>query len=71
MPGKYRQNESRGSLPARTRAGLTGVIGGFSRGAGILEILALAGIGVLGLFLTVGYILVRAKKPRRTPKRPR
>lgn len=30
-------------------AGLTGVIGGFSRGAGILEFLALAGIGILGL----------------------
>ncbi|MFJ5224434.1 hypothetical protein [Streptomyces sp. NPDC088400] len=51
--------------------GLTGVIGWISRGAGILEILALAGIGILGLFLTVGYILVQAKKPRRAPKRPR
>ena len=52
-------------------AGITGLVGGMSRDAGILEILALAGIGILGLLLTVGYIVVNAKKPRRAPKRPR
>ncbi|WKU43879.1 hypothetical protein Q3V23_07140 [Streptomyces sp. VNUA116] len=44
-----------------TLAGVVGSVGGFSAGAGILEILGFIGIGALGLALAVGYVVVASR----------
>ncbi|MEU8824752.1 hypothetical protein [Streptomyces sp. NPDC048636] len=43
-------------------AGFTGAIRGVMDGAGLLHILALTGIGVLGVALAVSYVLEYAKR---------
>ncbi|PSJ29357.1 hypothetical protein B7P34_07610 [Streptosporangium nondiastaticum] len=51
-------------------AGVVVSVGGISAGAGILEILGFAGIGILGLALAVGYVVVasRAGASTRPPR---
>lgn len=53
-----------------TLAGVVGSVGGISAGAGILEIVGFAGIGILGLALAVGYVVVasRAGASTRPPR---
>lgn len=51
-------------------AGITGTAAALSNDARVLEILAFVGIGILGLILTVGYVVAYSKRPR-TPERPR
>ncbi|MGK5546044.1 hypothetical protein ACSNOH_15105 [Streptomyces sp. URMC 127] len=46
-----------------TMAGVVGSVGGMSDGAGILEILGFAGIGIAGLVLAAGYVVVASKRP--------
>ncbi|KOG89191.1 hypothetical protein [Streptomyces varsoviensis] len=45
-------------------AGATGTVSAVSGDAGVLEILAFAGIGVLGLLLAIAYVLAYAQRPR-------
>ncbi|MGS2590511.1 hypothetical protein [Streptomyces hebeiensis] len=53
-------------------AGITGAVGGAGAGADTRDVLAGAGIGALGLILTVASVTALARKPRRgAPKRPR
>jgi hypothetical protein len=51
-------------------AGITGTAASLSNDAGVLQILTFVGIGVLGLILTVGYVVAYSKRPR-PPGRPR
>ncbi|MFE7115786.1 hypothetical protein ACFU99_10235 [Streptomyces sp. NPDC057654] len=44
--------------------GIAGSINAISDGAGVLHILALAGIGVLGLALAIAYVIAYSKRPR-------
>lgn len=45
-------------------AGITGTAAALSNDARVLEILAFVGIGILGLILTVGYVVAYSKRPR-------
>lgn len=47
-----------------TMAGVVGAVGGISAGASVLKILGFIGIGILGLALTVGYVVVASNRPR-------
>lgn len=47
-----------------TVAGVVGTVGGISAGAGVLDTFGFVGIGLLGLALTIGYVVVAANRPR-------
>lgn len=53
-----------------TLAGVTGSVAAVSEGAGVLGLLAFLGIGVAGLFLTLGYVRTAASR-REATRRPR
>ncbi|MFJ3142505.1 hypothetical protein [Streptomyces halstedii] len=53
-----------------TLAGVTGSVAAVSEGSGVLGLLAFLGIGVAGLFLTLGYVRTAASR-REVTRRPR